>query len=151
MIMVALGLVTLALMLWAARGFSRASVATIKAFLAWVAALGGLLLAGMLLLTGRGGVAVTGLLLAGPLVWNWWKEQAAPGAGPGLGRTGARRAGRMSRDEALEVLGLADPVSETDVREAWVRLMRVSHPDGGGTDWLAAQVNQARDVLLGKR
>jgi hypothetical protein len=49
------------------------------------------------------------------------------------------------------VLGLVDPVSEADVRAAWLRLMRVAHPDGGGSDWLAARVNQAKDVLLGRR
>ena len=57
----------------------------------------------------------------------------------------------MKRAEALQVLGLTDPVSDSDVRAAWVRLMRVAHPDGGGSDWLAARVNQAKDVLLGRR
>ena len=55
----------------------------------------------------------------------------------------------MTRAEALEVLGLRDPVTDAQVREAWVRLMRVAHPDGGGSDWLAARINQARDILLG--
>jgi len=145
----ALGLATLALLLWAARSFSRASVASIKALLAWVAALAGLTLAAGLFLTGRGPAAISGLVLLGPLAWSWWKEAAAqqrprPDAPP-------RRAGPMSRAEALQVLGLADPVSEADVRAAWVRLMRVAHPDGGGSDWLAARVNQAKDVLLGRR
>ena len=46
------------------------------------------------------------------------------------------------------MLGLDEGASDADVQEAWVRLMRVVHPDGGGSDWLAARVNQARDVLL---
>ena len=54
----------------------------------------------------------------------------------------------MPRTEALAVLGLQDPVSDADVRAAWIRLMRVAHPDSGGSDWLAARVNQARDTLL---
>jgi len=33
-------------------------------------------------------------------------------------------------------------------RAAWVQLMRVAHPDGGGSHGLASRVNQARDVLL---
>ena len=73
MIMLALGLGMLAALFWASRSFSRASVAGIKAFLAWVAALAGLSLGAMLLLTGRGGVAIGGLMLAGPLVWGWWR------------------------------------------------------------------------------
>ncbi len=88
-------------------------------------------------------------MLLGPLAWSWWQE----GAAPGRRRRGAAPApaGRMGRAEALQVLGLRDPVSDADVRAAWVRLMRVAHPDGGGSDWLAARVNQARDVLLGGR
>jgi hypothetical protein len=148
MVTLAFGLGMLALLLWAARSFSLASVQTIKALLAWVAALAGLSLAAMLLLTGRGGVAVSGLVLAGPLIWRWWKEHAAAPRDPAGAQ---RRPGPMSRAEALDVLGLTDPVSDADVRAAWVRLMRVAHPDSGGSDWLAARVNHAKDVLLGRR
>ena len=149
MIMLAAGLGMLAALLFAARAFSRASVATIKSLLAWIAALAGISLACLLLLTGRGPAAISGLLLFGPLVWNWWKQHAAApsqAAGPPPVRVGP-----MKRAEALQVLGLTDPVSDSDVRAAWVRLMRVAHPDGGGSDWLAARVNQAKDVLLGRR
>ncbi len=149
MLMLAAGLGMLAALLFAARSFSRASVANVKALLAWVAALAGLSLAALLLLTGRGPAALSGLVLFGPLVWNWWKRYAAahgPTAPPP-----ARRGAAMGRAEALQVLGLADPVSDSDVRAAWVRLMRVAHPDGGGSDWIAARVNQAKDVLLDRR
>jgi hypothetical protein len=142
MVPLALGLGVLALMLTAAGAFSRARVATIKALLAWVAALAGLSLVGMLFLTGKGPAALSGLVLAGPLVWRFWKEnrsRAVPGVSFG---------GRMGRKEALAVLGLVEGASESDIRAAWVRLMRVVHPDSGGTDWLASRVNQAKDVLL---
>lgn len=143
MITLALGLGALALLLWAANAFSRADVRSIKATLGWVAALAGLSLGAMLLLTGRGATALGALVLLGPLVWSWWQEgRAAPGA-----RTGPAGP-RMSRAEALQVLGLHDGATEADVRAAWLRLMRTAHPDGGGSDWLAARVNQARDVLL---
>jgi len=152
MLTVALGLATLALLLWGARSFSRASIASIKALLAWIAALGGLTLAAGLFLTGRGPAAVTGLVLLGPLAWSWWKEASAQHRpGPQAGRAPGPRPGPMGRAEALQVLGLTDPVSEAEIRAAWVRLMRVAHPDGGGSDWLAARVNQAKDVLLGRR
>ena len=149
MVMLALGLGVLAVLLWAARSFSRASVSTIKSLGVWVAALAGLSLAAMLLLTGRGSAAIGGLVLFGPLIWDKWKQYRGPS--PRLGTAAPRRAGPMSRAEALDVLGLTDPVSESDVRAAWVRLMRVAHPDGGGSDWLASRVNHAKDVLLGKR
>ena len=54
----------------------------------------------------------------------------------------------MTLDEAYEVLGLAPGASEADIRAAHRRLMRVAHPDTGGSDWIAARVNQARDLLL---
>jgi hypothetical protein len=62
-----------------------------------------------------------------------------------------RRASRtgMSRKEALDVLGLAEGATEDDIRAAHHRLMQQTHPDRGGTDYLAAKINEARDVLLG--
>ncbi|HEY0204961.1 MAG TPA: hypothetical protein VGC15_12525 [Acetobacteraceae bacterium] len=146
MIPVALGLLSLAVLLWAARGFAQARVANLKAMLGWLAALAGLAIGAGLLLTGRGVSALFAAVLLGPLALSWWQE----GKLPTPGRPGAppSRGGRMPRSEALAVLGLQDPVSDADVREAWVRLMRVAHPDSGGSDWLAARVNQARDTLL---
>ena len=141
MILLGLGLAALGLLLWAARAFSRAKVSSLKSLLAWVAALGGLALAMMLLLTGRGAAALGGVVLLGPLAWSWWQEARGK-------PRGVARPGKMGRAEALEVLDLVDPVSDADVRAAWVRLMRVAHPDGGGSHGLAARVNQARDVLL---
>jgi hypothetical protein len=146
MIPVALGLLSLAVLLWAARGFAQARVANLKAMLGWLAALAGLAIGAGLLLTGRGASALLAGVLLGPLALSWWQE----GRLPAPGRPGAPppRPGRMPRSEALAVLGLNDPVSDADVRAAWVRLMRVAHPDSGGSDWLAARVNQARDTLL---
>ena len=145
MIPVALGLLSLAVLLWAAHGFAQARVANLKAMLGWLAALAGLAIGAGLLLTGRGASALLAAVLLGPLALSWWQE----GKLPSPGRPGTPpRAGRMPRSEALAVLGLQDPVSDADVRAAWVRLMRVAHPDSGGSDWLAARVNQARDTLL---
>jgi curved DNA-binding protein CbpA len=54
----------------------------------------------------------------------------------------------MTRQEAYQVLGLKPGASEEEIRAAHHRLMRAAHPDVGGSDWLAARINQARDVLL---
>ena len=55
----------------------------------------------------------------------------------------------MSRAEALDILGLEEGASETDIEAAYKALIVKNHPDQGGTDWLAARLNEARDILLG--
>jgi curved DNA-binding protein CbpA len=54
----------------------------------------------------------------------------------------------MTRDEAYAVLGLKPGAGEDAIRDAHRRLMRMAHPDNGGSDWLASRLNQARDTLL---
>jgi hypothetical protein len=144
MIALLLGCASLLVLMGALGQFSRAQVQSVKQMGVWVAAIGGLLLAAMLFLTGRGAVAISALVMLGPLLWGWVK-QAAPVA---ASRPKPRPSG-MSRAEALEVLGLPAGATKDDIQAAYVRLMRAAHPDRGGSDWLAARINQARDVLLG--
>ncbi|KAA5606255.1 molecular chaperone DnaJ [Roseospira marina] len=59
--------------------------------------------------------------------------------------------GAMSRAEALAVLGLDDGADAEAVKAAHRRLIVLVHPDRGGTPYLAARLNQARDILLGRR
>jgi hypothetical protein len=129
------------------RAFERASIPSIKLLLAWVAALGGLSLALLLILTGRAGAALSALLLVGPLLWQ--RLEARRAARPTPRATRPRTPPPMSRQEAYEVLGLRPGATESDIREAHRRLMRGAHPDTGGSDWLATRINQARDILLG--
>jgi hypothetical protein len=56
----------------------------------------------------------------------------------------------MTRDEAYRILGLQPSANEAQVRAAHHRLIAGVHPDRGGSTELAALVNQARDVLLGR-
>ena len=145
MFLLILGVAILGCLLFALRSFERASVASIHVLLKWVAALGGILLALGLFVSGRAVPALIGLVLVGPALWQRWRESQPPGPGPRPGRP----SGAMSRVEALDVLGLKPGASANDIHAAHRRLMRMAHPDTGGSDWLASRINQARDVLLG--
>ena len=68
-------------------------------------------------------------------------EARTAGAGPRRGRP-------MSRREALQVLGLEDGASRADILQAYRDLIKRLHPDRGGPAYLAAKVNEAREVLL---
>ena len=81
---------------------------------------------------------------------NWgadWRHRAEAAAPSGAGAP-ATSGGPMSREEALSILGLEAGASAEAVREAHRRLMARVHPDHGGSTWLAAKLNQARDLLL---
>jgi len=72
-----------------------------------------------------------------------WRERFAEAESPG-----SRSGGTMSRDEAYEILGLGSGASAEQVKEAHRKLMRGVHPDHGGSTYLAAKINQAKDLLL---
>ena len=73
MLWLVLGALTLFLFLGGLRAFERASVTTIKSLFAWIAALGGIALALLLILSGRGGIALGALVMFGPLIWRQWQ------------------------------------------------------------------------------
>lgn len=76
-----------------------------------------------------------------------------PGEGPGQARRERRyqaASGGMSREEACQVLGVLPDADEAAIKAAHRRLMQQFHPDHGGSDYLAAKINQAKQVLLGR-
>mgnify|MGYP001290057642 CR=1 FL=1 len=82
-----------------------------------------------------------------------WRRVA--GAGPREEASGGRSDSPwtttgMSADEACEILGVAPSATSEDIESAYRRVMKSAHPDHGGSDWMAAKVNQAKDILLGR-
>lgn len=55
---------------------------------------------------------------------------------------------QMDRAEALRILGLEDPVENAEIKSAYHRLIGSMHPDRGGSAYLTAKINEARDFLL---
>lgn len=82
-----------------------------------------------------------------------WREAAAAGGAGGNGSASSGRRPRsstaMSREEALQILGLSEAAAPEEIKEAYRRLMLKLHPDHGGSGYLAAKLNQAKDTLLG--
>jgi DnaJ family protein C protein 19 len=57
----------------------------------------------------------------------------------------------MTKREASQILGMRESAGEDKIREAHLRVMKANHPDLGGSSYIAEKVNQAKDMLLGKR
>lgn len=76
-----------------------------------------------------------------------WREGAE--ADPKTTAKGSGASARMSVGEAYEILGLEPGANQEQIVSAHRRMMKQYHPDQGGSDYLAARINQAKDLLLG--
>jgi hypothetical protein len=76
-----------------------------------------------------------------------WRENAQADATAGSSRRGWST-GKMTEEEAYQILGVQPGASAKDIGLAHRSLMKKLHPDQGGSTYLAARVNEAKDVLL---
>ena len=75
-----------------------------------------------------------------------WRQNAEANAAGR--RSGAAPGGKMTDEEAYQILGLQPGAGRDDISRAHRSLMKKLNPDQGGSTYLAARVNEAKDTLL---
>jgi hypothetical protein len=75
-----------------------------------------------------------------------WRDHAQADAATGPGRQWS--GGKMTEEEAYQILGVQAGASAEEIGRAHRTLMKKLHPDQGGSTYLAARVNEAKDILL---
>lgn len=101
------------------------------------------------------GMAVAGAAMASRYLVMSWRTIMARQGGAAATRFPRALAGgfedEMNRREAFQILGLREGSTKEQIRDAHRKLMRLNHPDNGGSTFVATKVNEAKDFLLSGR
>ena len=135
----AIGCAILVLLLWASRGKPVLKRREWR-FLAGAFAVACFAAAAYVGMRGGWGKSIVLVVVGLGLVVSTRRTGIAPPAG----------SNKIGDAEARSILGVGAEASDEEIRAAYSRLMRMAHPDKGGTSGLAAQLNAARDRLLKK-
>jgi hypothetical protein len=138
-----LGTAALVIVLAFLYGFTKTDVKILVRYLRYLGAALAAAFAAALLFEGRFGFA----FIVASFAWSLFTGgHAWPGGPP---HYSGEKSG-MTRAEALDVLGLQEGATDEQIRDAYRRAMMQYHPDRGGSNYLSAKINEAKDVLLGK-
>lgn len=143
-----IGIAALGLLWLLGRLFISTAPATLARAVRWLAAFLIAAAIAVFVYAGREALAASLLpaLLAALLRWRPFGRSDRHSSDRGGDRAGG--AAQMTRAEALQILDLKEGASDEEIRDAHRRLIVRIHPDRGGSTFLAAKLNEARDVLL---
>ncbi len=79
-----------------------------------------------------------------------WREYFGGTTGEQSDHTGASGPRTMDEQQAREILGVSATANAAEIKAAYHRLLKAVHPDQGGSNYLAARINEAKDFLLKK-
>ena len=143
----AIGVLLAAALMVLLNWWANTDVKTAKSAVLWGIFLVCGLLALLLIVSGKG---IAAIVPVGVAIWKSLPVLRGliniGGASDGVSPSAAQS--NLTIKEAYDILGLKPGASDNEIMAAYRKLMAKCHPDTGGNDWMAAKLNEAKDLLL---